>query len=65
LRSVQGRLQQLYGKLGLIEMPVLDGGTAEYNSRTRAIALAMVARLINAKSIEMAELDYRRTADGD
>lgn len=65
LRSVQGRLQQLYGKLGLIEMPMLDRGTAEYNSRTRAIALAMLTRLINGKSIEMAELDYRRTVDGD
>ena len=61
LRSVQGRLQQLYSKLGLIEMPTLDGGAAEFNSRTRAIAVALMSRLINEKSIESAELDYRRS----
>lgn len=61
LRSVQGRLQQLYGKLGLIEMPLLSGGAAEFNSRTRAIAVALMSRLINEKSIESAELDYRRS----
>lgn len=62
LRSVQGRLQQLYGKLGLIEMPMLDGGAAEFNSRTRAIAVALMSRLINGKSIETAELEYRRAS---
>lgn len=61
LRSVQGRLQLLYSKLGLIEMPSLDGGAAEFNSRTRAIAVALMSRLINEKSIESAELDYRRS----
>lgn len=65
LRSVQGRLQQLYGKLGLIELRTLEGGTAEFNSRTRAIALAITSRLINGKSIEMAELEYRRWKDGE
>ncbi|MBS1230682.1 MAG: two-component system response regulator [Proteobacteria bacterium] len=62
LRSVQGRLQQLYGKLGLIEMPLLSSGAAEFNSRTRAIAVALMSRLINDKSIEGAELEYRRSA---
>ena len=61
LRSVQGRLQQLYAKLDLTEMPVLEGNVAEYNSRTRAIAVALAARLINGKSIETAETDYRRS----
>lgn len=60
LRSVQARLQQLYGKLGLIEMPVLGGGGAEFNCRTRAVAVALMTRLINEKSIESAELEYRR-----
>jgi DNA-binding NarL/FixJ family response regulator len=60
LRGVQARLQQLYGKLGLIELPALSGGGAEFNSRTRAVALAFMARLINGKSVESAELDYRR-----
>jgi DNA-binding NarL/FixJ family response regulator len=58
LRSVQGRLQQLYAKLGLVEMPTLEGHTAEYNSRARSIALALMSRLINGKSIETAEAEY-------
>lgn len=62
LRSVQGRLQQLYGKLGLTEMPLLKGGAAEFNSRARAIAVALMSRLINEKSVESAELEYRRSA---
>ena len=65
LRSVQGRLQQLYGKLGVIEMPVLASGAARFNSRTRAIAVALMSRLINEKSIEAAELDLRREGNTD
>lgn len=60
LRSVQGRLQQLYVKLGLDEMPVLDGGAAEFNSRSRAVAVAVMSHLINGRSIEAADADYRR-----
>ena len=63
LRSVQGRLQYLYAKLGLLEMPLLESHTAEYNSRTRAIAVALIARLINGKSIETAEAEYRRSVN--
>ncbi len=65
LRSVQGRLQQLYGKLGVIEMPSLASGAAQFNSRTRAIAVALMSRLINEKSIEAAELDLRREGNTD
>lgn len=65
LRSVQGRLQQLYAKLGLVEMPMLESQAAEYNSRTRAIAVALMSRLINGKSIETTEAEYRRTPTGD
>jgi DNA-binding NarL/FixJ family response regulator len=65
LRSVQGRLQQLYGKLGVIEMPALRSGAAQFNSRTRAVAVALMSRLINQKSIEIAELDFRRTLGQD
>ena len=46
-------------------MPILDGGAAEFNSRTRAIAVALMSRLINEKSIESAELDYRRSTEPD
>jgi DNA-binding NarL/FixJ family response regulator len=65
LRSVQGRLQQLYAKLGLIEAPTLDGHAALYNSRTRAIAVAFNRRLISARSIELVEQDYQRWVSGD
>lgn len=65
LRSVQARLQQLYAKLGLTEMPALSGGGAEFNSRTRAVAVALMSRLINGKSIESAELEYGRTKGKD
>ena len=65
LRSVQGRLQQLYGKLGLMDGPTLDGRAAIYNSRSRSVALAISSRLINGKSIEMAEQEYRRWANGE
>lgn len=65
LRSVQGRLQQLYGKLGVIEMPSLASGAAQFNSRTRAIAVALMSRLINEKSIEAAELDFCREGSTD
>ena len=62
IRSVQGRLQQLYAKLGLLNAPTLDGRMARYNSRTRSIALALSKRLINAKSLEIAEQDYIRSS---
>lgn len=58
IRSVQGRLQQLYAKLGLLDQPTLDGHTAVYNSRTRAIALALTMRLINARTIASAAEDH-------
>jgi DNA-binding NarL/FixJ family response regulator len=64
IRSVQGRLQQLYAKLGLVEGPTLDGHTALYNSRTRSIAVAFSRRLISARSVELAEQDYQRWAEG-
>lgn len=60
IRSVQGRLQQLYAKLGLLDAPTLDGHSSLYNSRTRSIAVALSQRLINGKSIETADQEYRR-----
>ncbi len=58
IRSVQGRLQQLYAKLGLLGSPTIDGRAALYNSRTRSVALALSKRLITARSLEIAEQDY-------
>ncbi len=72
IRSVQGRLQQLYAKLGLLESPTVNGRGALYNSRTRSIALALSKRLISVRALEIAEQDYiaasasqkRRRGDG-
>jgi DNA-binding NarL/FixJ family response regulator len=65
IRSVQGRLQQLYAKLGLIEGPTLDGHAAIYNSRTRSISIAFSRRLISTRSVELAEQDYQRWVSGE
>jgi DNA-binding NarL/FixJ family response regulator len=58
IRSVQGRLQQLYLKLGLLDGPTVDGHTALYNSRARSIAIGLMQRLITAKSVELAEQEH-------
>lgn len=58
LRSVQNRLQTLYGKLG-----VSHGGGADeavFNLRTRAVSVAMLRRLINRTALEEAEEEFRR-----
>lgn len=60
IRSVQGRLQQLYGKLGVLNEDTPEGHSATFNSRTRTLAIALRLRLINAKSVQMAEDDYTR-----
>ena len=60
MRSVQGRLQQLYAKLGLIDMPVNEDQRALYNTRTRSVALALISHLINSKTIEAAEAEYNQ-----
>lgn len=58
LRSVQGRLQQLYLKLGLDERPPPGAAPAVYNSRGRAVAVALIRRLINGRTVEIAESEY-------
>jgi DNA-binding NarL/FixJ family response regulator len=62
IRSVQGRLQQLYAKLGLLVPAMIDGRAARYNSRTRSVALALSKRLINIRAIEIAEQDYIKSS---
>ncbi|MES0881501.1 response regulator transcription factor [Roseibium sp. SCP14] len=59
LRSVQSRLQSLYEKLGVDQETGRDTGGAIYNSRSRAVSIAFLRRLINGKAIEAAELDYQ------
>lgn len=55
-RSIQGRLQQLYVKLGL------DHETAEmdrtlFNSRTRALLIALERGLLNVETLRQADRD--------
>jgi DNA-binding NarL/FixJ family response regulator len=58
LRSVQNRLQQLYEKLGVYEVSE-KGGEGRFNLRTRAVAVALSRRMLNASAIERADRDLR------
>ncbi len=64
LRSVQGRLQQLYLKLGLDERPQPGSAPAVFNSRGRAVAVALMRRLINGRTVEIAESEYAEEVRG-
>ncbi len=61
LRSVQNRLQQLYEKLGVYETPG-QGSEGWFNLRTRAVAVALSRKVLNASAIERAERDLRQSA---
>ena len=55
-RSVQSRLKLLYGKLGV------DPGNAQtnqFNSRTRAVAIALSRGLLNLESMSVADAEMR------
>jgi DNA-binding NarL/FixJ family response regulator len=57
LRTVQNRLQQLYEKLDVHQ----HAGDTEsrYNLRTRAVAVALLRRVLNASALERAERDLQ------
>lgn len=57
LRSVQNRLQQLYDKLELYRDEAEGEDTATFNLRTRAVSVALLRKLLNASSLEQAELE--------
>lgn len=61
LRSVQNRLQQLYEKLDVYEKPG-QGSEGWFNLRTRAVAVALSRKVLNASAIERAERDLRQSA---
>ncbi len=61
LRSVQNRLQQLYEKLDVYETPG-QGREGWFNLRTRAVAVALSRKVLNASAIERAERDLRQSA---
>jgi DNA-binding NarL/FixJ family response regulator len=61
LRSVQNRLQQLYEKLGVYETSG-HGNEGWFNLRTRAVAVALSRRVLNASAIERAERDLKEAS---
>ncbi|WP_105385340.1 response regulator transcription factor [Neorhizobium alkalisoli] len=54
LRSVQNRLQQLYEKLDVYDLPD-DGMEGWYNLRMRAVAVALLRKVLNSSALERAE----------
>ena len=64
VRSVQGRLQSIYAKLRVGDGPALPGGGLAINRRARAVALALSARKINSKILDMAERELRARGMG-
>lgn len=62
LRSVQNRLQQLYEKLGVYELPEM-AAEGWYNLRMRAVAVALLRKVLNASALERAERELRDAKD--
>lgn len=58
LRSVQNRLQQLYEKLDVYDLPD-DGMEGWYNLRMRAVAVALLRKVLNSSALERAERELR------
>ncbi|KKX30793.1 response regulator transcription factor [Rhizobium sp. LC145] len=58
LRSVQNRLQSLYEKLDIYQLP---GAEAEgwYNLRMRAVTVALLRKVLNSSALERAERELR------
>lgn len=61
-RSVQSRLKQLYGKLG-IDPVVTDEAGPTFNSRTRAVMIALSRGLLNLEGMSVAEDQLSRWLD--
>lgn len=56
LRGAQSRLQSLYQKLGLDKVDIPSGAWgASFNSRTRAISLALTQGILNADTLQREE----------
>ena len=61
-RSVQSRLKQLYEKLGIDPLAQEDVGPT-FNSRTRAVAIALSRGLLNLEGMSVAEEQLARWLD--
>lgn len=58
LRSVQNRLQQLYEKLEIYQIPNAQT-EGWYNLRMRAVAVALLRKILNTSALERAERELR------
>ncbi|QDC08621.1 response regulator transcription factor [Oceanicola sp. D3] len=58
-RSVQSRLKQLYEKLGIDQLPHDEDGPI-FNSRARAVAIALSRGLLNYEGMSLGESKLRR-----
>lgn len=58
LRSVQNRLQQLYEKLDVYQIPSAQT-EGWYNLRMRAVTVALLRKVLNASALERAERELR------
>lgn len=60
LRGAQSRLQQLYMKLGLEKNDIPQGSWGmAYNTRSRAISIALTRGLLNAETLRHEEIDMQ------
>lgn len=59
LRSVQNRLQQLYAKLGVYKPNGAEGETGRINLRARAVAVAILRKMLNVSSLEREDRELR------
>ncbi len=60
LRSVQNRLQQLYGKLEVYRPYGIVGDEGTFNLRARAVSVAILRKLLNVSSLEREDQELRR-----
>lgn len=62
-RGVQSRLKSLYDKMGIDPTPVTSEIGPAFNSRTRAVAVALARGLLNAEGLAIDEEHYKAWLD--
>ncbi|QND50472.1 response regulator transcription factor (plasmid) [Phyllobacterium sp. 628] len=63
LRSVQNRLQQLYEKLDVYQSSSDEQDEGRFNLRARAVAVALLRKLLNYNALERAETELAEWLD--
>lgn len=65
LRSVQNRLQQLYAKLGVYNPGGTQQESGRVNLRARAVAVAILRKVVNVSSLEREERELQAWLNGN